>query len=145
MAYLFDTDAISEVLKKKPAPLYMQWLQAIPPEQQYVSAITVGELYKGAYRKVTTQPQILQNLQERILPGVLLLPFDRETAQIYGHTYAELERQGQPLAHADLQIAATAIQHGLELVTGNLRHFERVPGLQIQPILSLARQQRADG
>jgi tRNA(fMet)-specific endonuclease VapC len=38
MAYLFDTDAISEVLKKKPAP-YMQWLQAIPPEQQYVSVI----------------------------------------------------------------------------------------------------------
>lgn len=38
-SYLFDTDVISEVLKKKPALLYMQWLQAIPPEQQYVSVI----------------------------------------------------------------------------------------------------------
>ena len=46
-----------------------------------------------------------------------------------GEIEARLKKGGQPLADADLQIAATAIRHGLELVTGNVRHFERVPGL----------------
>ena len=123
MTYLFDTDAISEVLKKKPARLYMKWLETLAPQQQYVSAVTVGELYKGAYRKVATRPDILQNLQNRILPGLIMLPYSGETARLYGYIYAKLERQGKPLAHADLQIAATAIEHGLELVTGNLHHY----------------------
>ncbi len=144
MTYLFDTDAISEVLKKRPARLYMEWLETIALEKQHVSAVTVGELYKGAYRKVAKRPDILQNLQSRILPGLIMLPYSGETARLYGYIYAELERLGKPLAHADLQIAATAIEHGLELVTGNLRHFERVPDLRIQPILSLARQQGSD-
>ncbi|MBC6417699.1 MAG: hypothetical protein GDA44_02355 [Prochloron sp. SP5CPC1] len=73
-----------------------------------------------------------------------MLPYSGGTARLYGYIYAELEGQGKPLAHADLQIAATAIEHGLELVTGNLRHFERVPNLPIQPILSLAHQQGGD-
>ena len=38
-----------------------------------------------------------------------------------------------------LQIAATAIHHGLELVTGNLRHFQRIPELRIHPALANAR------
>lgn len=47
------------------------------------------------------------------------------------------------LADADLQIAATALQHDLELVTGNLRHFERVPDLVLRPVLALARRGRS--
>jgi tRNA(fMet)-specific endonuclease VapC len=43
------------------------------------------------------------------------------------------------LADADLQIAATALQHDLEVVTGNLRHFQRVPGVKVNPILAEAR------
>ena len=56
---------------------------------------------------------------------------------------ARLEDEGAPLADADLQIAAAAIYHGLELVTGNLRHFERVPGLVMNPVLAESR--RRDG
>jgi tRNA(fMet)-specific endonuclease VapC len=43
------------------------------------------------------------------------------------------------LADADLQIAATALRHELELVTGNPRHFQRVPGLKVNPVLAEAR------
>jgi tRNA(fMet)-specific endonuclease VapC len=43
------------------------------------------------------------------------------------------------LADADLQIAATAIYHGLELVTGNLRHFERIPNFRLSRVLAQAR------
>jgi tRNA(fMet)-specific endonuclease VapC len=51
-----------------------------------------------------------------------------------------LRRGGRPLADADLQIAATALHHGLELVTGNVRHFERVRGLSLNRILADSRQ-----
>jgi predicted nucleic acid-binding protein len=47
-----------------------------------------------------------------------------------------LSSAGRPLADADLQIAATAIRYGLELVTGNVRHFGRIPGLAVNPALS---------
>ncbi|MBZ5637791.1 MAG: hypothetical protein LAO51_03430 [Acidobacteriia bacterium] len=48
-------------------------------------------------------------------------------------------RKGQPLADADLAIAATALYHGLDLVTGNVRHYGRIPGLRIEPILAEVR------
>ena len=60
----------------------------------------------------------------------LCLSWERKTL-----TFSE----GQPLAYRDLQIAATAWQHSLELVTGNLKYFSRVPGLNINRVLSKAK------
>jgi tRNA(fMet)-specific endonuclease VapC len=60
-------------------------------------------------------------------------------ARVYGQIHAGLAAAGQTLADADLQIAATAIHHGLEMVTGNLRHFERIPGLRLHRVLAEAR------
>ncbi len=62
--------------------------------------------------------------------------------KVFGEIQAGLARHGQGLADADLQIAATAIHHGLEVVTGNVRHFERIPGIRIQPALATARHGR---
>jgi tRNA(fMet)-specific endonuclease VapC len=62
------------------------------------------------------------------------------TARAYGKIRAQLEETGQMLADADLQIAATALYHDLELVTGNLRHFSRINQLRINDILFQARQ-----
>lgn len=138
MAYLFDTDAISEVLKPRPAPQYLQWLALVPRDEQYTSSIVVGELYKGAFRS-QAEERHLQNIDERVLPVVTTLPYDVAVARIYGRIRARLEMAGQSLADADLQIAATAIYHDLELVTGNLRHFSRIQGLRINPILAQAR------
>jgi len=50
MAFLFDTDAISELLRPRPAAKYVKWLMEIPREEQFTSSIVIGELYKGAYR-----------------------------------------------------------------------------------------------
>ncbi len=130
MAYLFDTDAISEVLKPRPAPTYVQWLSEIPREDQFVSAVSLGELFKGAYRSQASERH-LKNIRERVLPAVTALPFGTELAQVFGEISAQLEGIGQRLADADLQIAATALHHGLILVTGNIRHFERVPNLKL--------------
>lgn len=71
-----------------------------------------------------------------------VLPYDVATARVYGRLPAELEAAGQILADADLQIAATALHHNLELVTGNLRHFERVAELRLSRVLEDARRRR---
>lgn len=138
MAYLFDTDAISETLRKKPLKEYMAWLTTLTREQQYTSSIVISELYKGAYRSAKKE-QLIFKIKTKILPVLTVLPFDTNTAQIYGQIAAQLEQTGQKLAHPDLQIAASAIQHELELVTGNIKHFTRISNLAINPILSYTR------
>lgn len=138
MAFLFDTDAISEVMKPRPAPKYIEWLHTIPREDQYTSAVVIGELYKGAYRSQASERH-LENIEHRILPAVTVLPYDAAIARVFGAVQAALEKDGQVLADADVQIAATAIHHNLELVTGNLRHFERITKLQINRVLANAR------
>ena len=138
MAYLFDTDAISELLRKRPLLPYLQWVKTIPREEQFTSAIVIGELYKGAFRSPARERH-LKNIQQRVLPSVTVLPYDLATARVYGQICAHLEEIGQVLADADLQIAATAIYHDLELVSGNLRHFGRIPQLRCNRILEEAR------
>lgn len=139
MAFLFDTDAISELLRPRPLPAYVTWLRQVPREEQFTSAVVIGELYKGAYRS-SARDRHLDNIRERILPAVTVLPYDVATARVYGQLRAELEEAGQTLADADLQIAATACYHDLELVSGNVRHFSRIARLRVNGILSRARQ-----
>ena len=138
MAYLFDTDAISELLKPRPAPGYVRWLQAVPREEQFTSAVVVGELYKGAFRSPAVVRH-LDHIEERVLPSVTVISYDVGAARVYGQIRAHLESTGRPLADADLQIAATALLHDLDLVTGNVKHFSRVQGLRIGSALAEAR------
>lgn len=134
MAYLFDTDAISEVLRSRPLPGYVEWLETVPREDQFTSAVSVGELYRGAFRS-RARERHLRNIENRVLPAVTTLPYDVAVARVFGRVRAHLEATGRTLPDADVQIAATALYHGLELVTGNLRHFERVPDLSVCRIL----------
>jgi predicted nucleic acid-binding protein len=136
--YLFDTDAISEVLRKKPAAAYLRWLENIPRAEQFTSAIVIGELFRGAFRS-TDPSRHLENIESRVLAALTVLSYDVAIARIYGQIQAGLARAGSTVADADLQIAATAIHHGLEVVTGNLRHFERIPGVRLQRALASAR------
>jgi predicted nucleic acid-binding protein len=138
MAYLFDTNAISELLRSRPAKSYVEWLRGVPREEQYTSAVVVGELYRGTFRS-EARDRHLGNIRERILPSVTVLPFDSAVAEVYGLLSAELEEAGRVLADADLQIAATAVYHNLEIVTGNLRHFARISQLRCNPILVKSR------
>lgn len=138
VAFLFDTDAISELLRPRPLEQYVGWIQAIPREEQFTSAVVIGELYRGAFRSAARERH-LANIDGRVLRAITVLPYDVATARVYGEIRAVLEAAGTTLADADLQIAATALHHGLALVTGNLRHFERVPGLGLEHALATAR------
>lgn len=137
MAYLFDTDAISETLKRRPLPAYLEWLADVPREEQYASAVSIGEMYRGAFRSHVRKH--LLHIEDRVLPNITVLPYDTAVARVYGDLHAQLAGANALIADADLQIAATAVHHGLTLVTGNLRHFARVPGIKIDRVLSGAR------
>jgi len=136
--YLFDTDAISELLRPRPLKSYVEWLKTVPRDAQFVSAVTVGELFKGAYRSAARERH-LENIEQRVLPAVTILPYDLSVARVFGMIRADLELSGNILPDADLQIAATAIYHDLELVTGNIRHFERITTLKLNHILAQSR------
>jgi len=138
MGWLFDTDAISEVLRPKPSELYLTWLRTIPVDEQLTTAITVGELYWGAHRSAA-RDRHLRKIDEALLPSLQILPFDARAARQFGELKALLESQSTPLADADLQIASIALIEGHELVTGNVRHFSRIPGLRINTALAAAR------
>lgn len=138
MAYLFDTDAISEVLRPRPAAGYARWLSSIAREDQFTSAVVVGELYKGAFRS-SAVARHLENIEKRVLPALTVLSYDAPAARLYGQIRAQLESSGRPLADADLQIAATALLHDLELVTGNVKPFGRIRGLRVSLVLAEAR------
>ena len=141
MALLFDTDAISEVLRSKPSELYMAWLRTIPVDEQLTTAITIGELYWGACRSPARERH-LRKIEELVLPSLKVLPYEAKAARRFGELKALLDSQGTPLADADLQIASIALVGDHELVTGNLRHFTRISGLRINTALAASRPER---
>ena len=129
--FLFDTDTLSNLMKSNPSARLLDRLTAVPLEQQFTSAITVGEMVYGAYRGAGREHH-LQQLNEKVWPNLRILPFGQDAGEAYGRLRAELERTGTPLAEPDLRIAAIALTHGLTVVTGNTRHFSRVPGLRVE-------------
>ncbi|MCY3782773.1 MAG: PIN domain-containing protein [Chloroflexi bacterium] len=130
--YLLDTDVLSNLLKRSPSITLIASLAAVPPEQQFTSSITLGELIYGAQRRGPEGDVLLRRIEAVLLPELPVLPFDAAAARRYGVLRAELERCGTPLGDADLRIAAIALERGLSVVTGNLRHFQRVPGLPVE-------------
>ena len=128
--YSFDTDVLSAVLRRDPQLALVRRLARVPPTEQTTTAIAVGELVYGAARRAS--PALTRGVRELVESALTILPFDRLAAEGYGELRAELERAGRRLAEPDLRIAAIARSRGLTLATGNVRHFERVPGLSVE-------------
>ncbi len=129
--FLFDTDVITNILKKRPSKALLDRLSQIPMRKQYISTITVSEIVYGAVK--STRPEYhLKNLENILLPSVNVVGFDAKAAYVCGRLRAELESKGTPLDLADLEIAAIAIAGKFVLITGNTRHFERITELPVE-------------
>ena len=129
--FLFDTDTLSQVMKRRPVPSLLARMAALPIEELFTSAITVGEMVFGAQRSPRRE-YLLSQLEELLWPNLQVLPFDHAAAETYGRIRADLERAGTPLAEPDLRIGAIALTRNLTVVTGNTRHFSRIPGLSVE-------------
>jgi tRNA(fMet)-specific endonuclease VapC len=130
--YLLDTDILSNLLRRVPSITLITKLASVPIEHQFTSSITLGELIYGAYRLPTRTSALLEQLEKTLLPNLPVLPFDVAAARQYGGVRAELERRGIVLGDADLRIGAIALSRGLTVVTGNVQHFQRIPGLSVE-------------
>jgi len=133
--YLFDTDTLSNIVKRKPSGRLLEKLKATPKAFQYTSAINVGEIYYGANRS-SRKNQILKAFEEMVFPNVNILPFDRQSGRLFGILKAELEKRGIGCSEPDLRIAALAMHHSFTLITGNTKHFENIPGLRLEDWLA---------
>ena len=128
--FCFDTDVISATIKPSPPLHLVRRLATVPAVDQFTTSISVGELIYGARR---VGRETLTAKVDAVVRGAhTVLPFDAAAARRFGELKAELERRGEPLAEPDLRIAAIVVVHGLTLVTRNVRHFRRVPGLAVE-------------
>jgi len=130
--YLLDTDILSNLMKRSPSSVLVARVVRVPPEEQFTSSITLGELVDGAHRLRERTAILMEKIEEALLPNLPVLAFDSAAARRYGEVRAELERLGTPIGDADLRIAAIALSRGLRVVTGNERHFRRVPELETE-------------
>ena len=129
--YLFDTDIISLVVKASPPPALIDRLTKIPFALQFTTSINAAEVFYGACQ-VERSEAIVRAFETLVLSRLTVLPFDLESARVFGRLKASLESRGQPRSEPDLRIAAIALHHGLTIVTGNVRHFSGIPGLAVE-------------
>ena len=108
--YLVDTD----VIKKGAA----------------ISIISVAELLYGAYKSANPKKN-LQNIDELLGLGIEIKNLNVEVIDVWARLKADLERGGERLDEFDLLIGASAKVNELTLVTRNIKHFKRIPGLKI--------------
>jgi predicted nucleic acid-binding protein len=129
--FLFDTDVLSNIIKRKPSDVLIDKLQTVPKKSQYTSSINIGEIYYGAY-KSNRRDQILKAFEESVFPNINVLFFDEESGKLFGRLKAKLEKKGISCSEPDLRIASVALQHNLKLVTGNIKHFENIPEIRLE-------------
>ena len=84
------------------------------------------EVVRGYQRKQASRQ--LQSFLAAIVSEEVI-PFEQTAAELAGRIGGDLERAGRPIGLADTMIAAIALTHGLELVTGNTQHFQYVQNL----------------
>ena len=129
MIYLLDTNACIIYLKGKNLHL-KQKLDNIPLSQIAVCSVVKGELFYGSIR--SSNPERNLTLQQGFLSQFVSLPFDDQSAIIFGEIRAQLAAKGTPIGAYDLQIAAIALANNLILVTHNTKEFSRIPQLQLE-------------
>jgi tRNA(fMet)-specific endonuclease VapC len=126
MSFLVDTDICSAHLKGVGAVTgrFLQYTGRL-----HVSVVSAGELYTWALRGGAALRR-LAGLQE-FLADVIVLDADAAIAERFGRLRASLLDKGHRAPPMDLWIAATAIEHGLTLVTHNTVDFEAIPNLAL--------------
>lgn len=127
MRFLLDTNAVSAVMRRDAGVIGK--VQQYGPPQIGMSALTVYELCRGAWRAPEARrPRILEAIEA--LPFEVL-PFSGKAAREAGKGAGLLLSSGNGIDDMDALIAAHAQSQGLTVVTRNLKHFERWPGLHV--------------
>jgi len=132
---LLDTNVLSELMRSAPDTKVVQWLDAWPEGEVWISAVTVAEIRLGiSLLPVGKRKKLLLDLSEQMFREDFpdrCLPFDCEAAGEYARIVAARVRQGCPISVEDGQIAAIARTAGLALATRNTKDFSGITGLKL--------------
>jgi predicted nucleic acid-binding protein len=125
--YLVDTDIVVSYLNGRADAVAL--LTSLLPDGIAMSEVTLGELYEGIYFGADPARHMIG--LRHFLWGARVLDVNRRVVRHFGQLRGTLRRQGLLLPAPDLLIAAAALAYDLTLVTRNLRHFQRIPALDI--------------
>ena len=122
--FLLDTDVLSAHRRPDRTPAIANWLSSRRTVDLHLSVVSIGEIERGIARQRARDAAFAEALAswlDRVLRlyGDRILGIDAPTARRWGRLSASIGHQG-----ADLLIAATALEHGLTVVTRNVRHYE---------------------
>ena len=125
--FLLDTNVLSEFSRKAPDQRVKDWVTAADDALLFTSALALAEIRLGIE---LLDPGKRRSELEQWFEGDLLgtfgkrvLAVNREIADRWAVLFASLQRQGRPLATIDGLIAATALEHGLTMVTRDVNDF----------------------
>src|SRR5262249_499494 len=121
--YLLDTDVLSELSKRKRNPNVVAWLGSAAEIDLFLSSVTVAEIELAIDRHRRVDPGFAQQLERWLdvtlrVYGERILPLTVGVARRWGRLAAQIGNKS-----LDLAIAATALEHGLTVVTRNVSHF----------------------
>ena len=103
-----------------------------PNDDVFISVVTVSELLMGVHRADSEARRNRRSaFVEAVVAGISVLDFTTEVARAHAQLHAQLTGQGELIGAHDLIIAATALHHGLTLLTDNVAEFRRVPALNV--------------
>ena len=127
MKYLLDTCILSETVRPRPDERVLRWFQKTDRTTMYTPAVVIGEIRKGIVRMPQgSRRNLLEGWLERYRVNYVqrIVPFDADVAHSWGTLVGQLQSKGVMLPIIDSQIAATALQHDMTLVTRNVKDME---------------------
>jgi predicted nucleic acid-binding protein len=124
---ILDTNVISEVMRERPAPEVLAWLERQPHGEMFTTAVTVAEILAG----IALMPE--GRRRDGLANGARLmfdrefaqrvLPFDRSAAETYAGILATRSRSGKPIKELDAQIVSIARTRKMKVATRNVSDF----------------------
>jgi predicted nucleic acid-binding protein len=132
--FLLDTNVPSELVRTQPSQKVTVWIAAQDLGSLFVSVVSFGEWRKGmtimepGRRRTELEAWIEEELAKTFAGRIL--PVTQNIAERWGILEGQRQRMGRPLNVPDGQIAATALEHGLTMVTRNTEDFDHL-GLTI--------------
>jgi toxin FitB len=133
---LLDTCVLSELRNPKVHPRVRQAVDACNEEDLFISVISIGEILKGiSLLRESSKRRALETwlkILERDY-GDRLLSIDLETSRLWGELTAAAQKAGWVVLATDGLIAATALRHGLHVMTRNTADFEPTGVLLVNP------------
>src|SRR5271165_6640223 len=136
--FLLDTNVLSEFNRRgDPNPRVKQWLEVADPGSLYASVLTLAEIRFGVELLPTSKRRtLLAEWLDRDLPAWFdgrVLPVDRSIGDRWGVLRAQAQMKGRPLSVVDGLLAATALEHGLTMVSRNVGDFAAVGLVVVNP------------